>query len=93
MHKDIKAIQMARVQAEHRGDEVDQPIGSVSLGPLCFSRHIRTEPFPSRFRIANGINKYDGTANPDTWLADYLVACNIGRGDKGVALWSLSLDA
>lgn len=43
------------------------------------------------FRIANGINKYDGTAKPDTWLTDYVVACNIGGGNERVAICNLPL--
>lgn len=46
---DIEAIQVAMRRAERRGDEADRPSGSGSLGPLCFSQRIRTEPFLERF--------------------------------------------
>lgn len=78
------------MHTERLGDEVDRSSDLESLDPMCFSWRIRIEPFPQRFRIANGISKYDDTAKPDTWLANYLIACNIG-GNEHVDLCSLAL--
>lgn len=67
------------------------PFASGSLVPLCFSRCIRTEPFPDQFCVANDMNKYDSTANPGTWLDYYLVARNIGGGNECIAFHNISL--
>lgn len=58
---------------------------------MFLSREIRTTPFPDRFQIAFGVEKYDGNSRRETWLDDYLIAIQIGGGDEFVAMRNLSL--
>lgn len=39
-------------------------------GPRVFSRHIRSAPFPVRYRQPMTIVKYNRDTNPDLWLDD-----------------------
>jgi hypothetical protein len=50
-------------------------------GPQAFSRAIRRAPFPTRFRAPTTITKYLGETRPELWLADYRLACQLGRTD------------
>jgi hypothetical protein len=50
-------------------------------GPQAFSRAIRRAPFPTRFRTPTTITKYSGEMRPELWLADYRLACQLGRTD------------
>jgi hypothetical protein len=50
-------------------------------GPRAFSRAIRRAPFPTRFRTPTTITKYLGESNPELWLADYRLACQLGGTD------------
>jgi hypothetical protein len=43
-----------------------------------FSREIRTTSFPQRFRYPMSINKYTGETDPQVWLNDYHLACQLG---------------
>jgi hypothetical protein len=50
-------------------------------GPQAFSRAIRRASFPARFRAPTTITKYSGETNPELWLADYRLACQLGGTD------------
>jgi hypothetical protein len=50
-------------------------------GPRVFSRAIRRELFPARFRAPTTITKYSGETRPELWLADYRLACQLGGAD------------
>jgi hypothetical protein len=50
-------------------------------GPQAFSRAIRRASFPTRFRTPTTITKYSGETRPELWLADYRLACQLGRTD------------
>lgn len=41
--------------------------------------------------MGSGIGKYDGNTKPETWLANYLVAVQIGGGNENVTMRNLSL--
>ena len=43
----------------------------------CFGPLIRTERFPKGFTLPRDTPKYNGTAKPEDWLADYVTAVNI----------------
>jgi hypothetical protein len=47
----------------------------------AFSRAIRRAPFPARFRAPTTITKYSGETRPELWLADYLLASQLGGTD------------
>ena len=53
------------------------------LGPLVFSRAIRSTPLLSPFRPLTSVTKYNGKIKPVLWLADFQLACQLGgaRGD------------
>ena len=46
---------------------------------------------PKNFKLNAAQAKYDGTAHPDTWLDDYLVAIRYAGGDKSTAMQYLQL--
>jgi hypothetical protein len=50
-------------------------------GLQAFSRAIRRASFPTRFRAPTTITKYSGETRPELWLADYLLACQLGGTD------------
>ena len=52
----------------------------------CFGLRIRTEQFPKGFTLPRDTPKYDGSAKPEDWLADYVTAVNIASGNKRVAV-------
>ena len=52
----------------------------------CFGPRIRTEQFPRGFTLPRDTPKYNGTAKPEDWLADYVTAVNIAGGNKRVAV-------
>jgi hypothetical protein len=39
---------------------------------------IRNTPFPARFRQPANATKYSGETNPELWLDDYRLACQLG---------------
>jgi hypothetical protein len=59
--------------------------GSESLARTTrsagFQPRIRRAPFPTRFRTPTTITKYSGETRPELWLADYRLACQLGRTD------------
>ena len=43
------------------------------LGPKCFGRAIREQVLPPTLsNVTKMVEKYSGTANPETWLSDYV---------------------
>ena len=42
------------------------------------SKAIRDAPFPAWFRQPANLAKYSGETNPELWLADYRLACQLG---------------
>jgi hypothetical protein len=40
-----------------------------------------TGEFSTRFRAPTTITKYSGETRPELWLADYRLACQLGRTD------------
>jgi hypothetical protein len=50
-------------------------------GSRAFSRAIRRASFPARFRAPTTITKYSVETRPELWLADYRLACQLGRTD------------
>jgi hypothetical protein len=47
-----------------------------------FSQDIHNAPFPMRFRQPTNITKYSGEMNPELWLDDYRLACQLGGVDN-----------
>ena len=47
-------------------------------GPRVFSKTIRRTPFPNRFRQSTNLDKYSRESNPELWLVDYRLACQLG---------------
>jgi hypothetical protein len=43
-----------------------------------FSQEIRTANFPLRFRQPTTITKYSGKTDPQVWLNNYCLACELG---------------
>ena len=52
----------------------------------CFGPRIRSERFPKGFTLPRDTPKYNGSAKPEDWLADYVTAINIAGGNKRVAV-------
>ena len=50
-------------------------------GPRVFSKAIRSARFLTRFRQPTNLSKYSGETNPELWLADYRLACQLGGAD------------
>jgi len=60
--------------------------GGLILSHECFGPRIQKEPFPSRFYLPRETPKYNGTAKPEDWLMDYLIAVDIAGGNKRIAV-------
>ena len=53
------------------------------LGPKCFGRAIREQILPPTLsNVMKMVKKYSGTANPETWLSDYVSAYDIYEGSR-----------
>jgi hypothetical protein len=63
-------------------NEEDRSPSPEPPGPRVFSRAIRRAPFPARFRAPTTITKYSRETRPELWLADYRLACQLGRADN-----------
>jgi hypothetical protein len=50
-------------------------------GPWVFSWHILSVPVPAWYRLPANIQKYTGEMNPDLWLEDYRLACQVSGAD------------
>jgi hypothetical protein len=61
--------------------EEDRSPSPEPPGPQAFSRAIRRASFPARFWAPTTITKYSGETRPELWLADYLLACQLGGTD------------
>jgi hypothetical protein len=66
----------------HRGGRYDpkhdRSASPEPPGPRVFSEAIRQAKFPARFRQPANLTKYSGETNPELWLADYHLACQLG---------------
>ena len=73
---------LARGYHPHRGGRYDsgedRSPSPRPPGPRVFSKAIRGAPFPARFRQPANLAKYSGETNPELWLADYRLACQLG---------------
>ena len=54
--------------------------------PRVFSKAIRAALFPARFRQLANLAKYNGDTNPELWLADYRLACQLGGADDDLLI-------
>ena len=74
----------------HRGSrydsEEDRSPSPEPPGPRVFSRAIRAALFPARFRQPANLAKYSGETNPELWLADYRLACQLGGADDDLLI-------
>jgi hypothetical protein len=61
------------------------------IGASCFTRRVCTTPVPKGFKLPHDQQKYDGSQEPQSWLADYLPAVQILGGIKETAMQSLQL--
>ena len=62
------------------------------LGPKCFGRTIREQVLPPNLsNVTKMVEKYSGSANPETWLSDYVKACDIYEGNANSAVCFLPL--
>jgi hypothetical protein len=61
--------------------EEDRSPSPEPPGPRVFSWAIRRAPFPAQFQAPTTITKYSGETRPELWLADYRLACQLGRTD------------
>ena len=43
-------------------------------------------PFPARFRQPTNLVKYSGETNPELWLADYRLACQLGGANDDLLI-------
>ena len=74
----------------HRGgrydSEEDRSPSPKPPGPRVFSRAIRNAQFPARFCQPTNLTKYSGETNPEPWLADYRLACQLGGADDDLLI-------
>jgi hypothetical protein len=49
------------------------------LGPRVFYEAIHRAKFQAWFRQPTNLTKYLGETNPELWLADYRLACQLGE--------------
>jgi hypothetical protein len=53
------------------------------MGAACFTQRDRRAPVPKGFNLPHDQQKYDGSQEPQSWLADYLQAVKILGGLEG----------
>ena len=80
----------ARGYHPHRGGRYDsgedRSPSPRPPGPRVFSRAIRSAHFPAWFRQPANLTKYSGETNPELWLADYRLACQLGGADDDLLI-------
>jgi len=80
----------ARGYQMHRGgrydSDEDRSPSPGPPGPRVFSKAIRSAHFPARFRQPANLSKYSGETNPELWLADYRLACQLGGADDDLLI-------
>jgi hypothetical protein len=59
----------------------DQSPSPKPLGPRVFSQDIRNAPFQARFRQPANVTKHSEVMNPELWLDDYHLTCQLGGMD------------
>ena len=64
----------------------DRSTSLEPLGPRVFSEAIRRAKFSARFRQPANLTKYLGETNPELWLADYHLACQLGGADDDLLI-------
>ena len=92
----LEATRRDRDEAESRryrprrgGRYVPDHDCSTSLeppGPRVFSEAIHRAKFPPQFRQPANLTKYSGETNPELWLADYRLACQLGGADDDLLI-------
>ena len=55
-------------------------------GPRVFIKAICSAPFPARFWQPANLAKYSGKTNPELWLADYRLACQLGGANDDLLI-------
>jgi len=55
-------------------------------GPRVFSEAIRRAKFPARFRQPPDLTESSGETNPELWLADYRLACQLGEANDDLLI-------
>jgi hypothetical protein len=61
-------------------------------GPRVFSKAIRETVLSARFHPPTTLTKYNGETKPKLWLADFCLACQLGRAtDDWVIIRQLPL--
>jgi hypothetical protein len=68
-------------RGERYDPDHDRSASPEPLGPHVFSEAIRRAMFPARFQQPANLTKYSGETNPELWLADYRLACQLGGAD------------
>ena len=64
----------------------DRSTSPEPSGPRVFSEAIRRAKFPARFGQPTNLTKYSGETNPELWLADYRLACQLGGADDDLLI-------
>ena len=69
--------------AHHGGrcDSDEDRMAPEALSPRVFSRVIRSMLLPSSFQTRT-IAKYNNQTKPELWLADFWLACQLGRARR-----------
>ena len=80
----------ARGYHPHRGGRYDsgedRSPSPGPPGPRVFSKAIRGAHFPARFWQPANLSKYSGETNPEQWLADYRLACQLGGANDDLLI-------
>ena len=62
----------------HYDSGQDRSLSPSLPGPQAFGRHILNAAFLPRYRPPTNILKYSTETNPELWLKDYRLACQVG---------------
>ena len=88
-HRDRDEAESWRYRPRQGGrydPEHDHNLSPLRPGPRVFSEAIRRAKFPARFRQLASLTKYSGETNPELWLADYRLACQLGGADDDLLI-------
>ena len=77
--------------------EVNNPMGTSTAlssrlkGPACFTKRIRSEPFPEDFKGPRKVANYNASMDPTTWLNNYEMGMSILNASEEICARYLNM--